>query len=64
MVKKTLFVGAGLLLLIALFAGRDAVSYVSTTVGRVHEKVKSNVPVDFEIERARKDDHQPGAGDP
>lgn len=54
MVKKTLFVGAGLLLLIALFAGRDAVSYVSTTVGRVHAKVKSNVPVDFEIERARK----------
>jgi hypothetical protein len=53
MVKKTLFLGAAVLLLAVLFFGRGAVSYVSTAVGRVQDQVKSNVPVKFEIDRAR-----------
>lgn len=53
MVKKTLFLGAAVLLLAVLFFGRGAVSYVTTAVDRVQDQVKSNVPVKFEIERAR-----------
>jgi len=53
MVKKTLFLGAAVLLLALLFFGRGAVSYVTTAVDRVQDQVKSNVPVKFEIERAR-----------
>ena len=53
MVKKTLFLGAAVLLLAVLFFGRGAVSYVTTAVDRVQDQVKSNVPVKFEIDRAR-----------
>ncbi len=54
MIKKTLFVGAAVLLLGALFAGRGLVSYVTTAVDRVEDQFKSNVPVKFEIERAHR----------
>jgi len=54
MLKKALFVGGGLAILAVLFFGRDAVSYVSTSVAKLHESVKDSVPVEFEIERARK----------
>jgi predicted nucleic acid-binding Zn-ribbon protein len=54
MVKKGLFAAGGLLLLLALFFGRDAFSYMSTTAGWVHRSVKDSVPVQFELERARK----------
>ena len=54
MIKKTLFVGAAVILLMALFAGRGMVSYVTTAVDKVEDQFKSNVPVKFEIERARK----------
>jgi chromosome segregation ATPase len=37
-----------------LFFGRDAVSYVCTSAGRVTDSVRSNVPVEFEIDRARR----------
>ena len=45
MIKKTLFLGAAVLLLAVLFFGRGAVSYVTTAVDRVQDQVKSNVPV-------------------
>ena len=54
MIKKTLFVGAAVLLLVALFAGSGMVSYVTTAVDKVEDSFKSNVPVKFEIERARR----------
>ncbi len=54
MIKKTLFVGAAVLLLVALFAGRGMVSYVTTAVDKVEDQFKSNVPVKFEIERAHR----------
>ena len=54
MLKKGLLVGGGSALLLALLFGRDVYSYVATTVGWVHDSVKSNVPITFELERARK----------
>ena len=54
MIKKTLVAVGGLSLLMVLFFGRDAVSYVRTSFGWVRDSVKSQVPVEFEIERARR----------
>lgn len=54
MIKKTLVTAAGLALLSVLFFGRDAASYVFTSVGWVKDSVKSQVPIEFEIERARR----------
>lgn len=53
MIKKTLFVGAAVLLLVVLFTGTSVVSYVTTAVDKVEDQFKSSVPVKFEIERAR-----------
>jgi chromosome segregation ATPase len=53
MIKKTLFVGAAVLLLVTLFAGSGMVSYVTTAVDKVEDQFKRNVSVEFEIERAR-----------
>ena len=54
MIRKTLITaGVGLLLLTLLF-GKDAVSYIGTSVGWIHESVRRHVPVEFELERARK----------
>ncbi|MHB1037787.1 MAG: hypothetical protein ACYC35_08010 [Pirellulales bacterium] len=53
MVKKLLILAGGLFLLGALFFGRDALSYIGTTVGWVKNSVKDSVPIEFEIERAR-----------
>ncbi len=53
MIRKTLVAVGGLSLLMVLFFGRDAASYVRTSFGWVKDSVKSSVPVEFEIERAR-----------
>lgn len=54
MIRKSLIGGAVLAMVAGLFFGRDAFSYVSTSFGWFRQTVKSSVPVDFEIERARK----------
>ena len=54
MIKKTLIVAGGLGALSVIFFGRDAVSYVSTSVCKVKDSVTDNVPIDFQIDRARK----------
>jgi hypothetical protein len=54
MIKKSLVAVGGLSLLMVLFFGRDAASYVRTSAGWVKDTVKSSVPVEFEIERARR----------
>ncbi len=54
MLKKSIFAAAGVFLLSALFFGRDAVSYVGTSIGWFKDSIKASVPVEFEIERARK----------
>jgi chromosome segregation ATPase len=53
MVKKGLFAGGAVLLLLGLLFGRDAFSYASTSLGWVRESVRESVPISFEIERAR-----------
>ncbi len=54
MIKKTLVTVGGLGLLTVLFFGWDAASYVRTSFGWVKDSVKSSVPIEFEIERARR----------
>jgi chromosome segregation ATPase len=53
MIKKSIIGGAVAVLLAGLLFGRDAWSYVSTSAGWVKDSVKSSVPMEFEIERAR-----------
>jgi chromosome segregation ATPase len=42
------------MLLAGLLFGREAVSYVTTSAGWMHQTVKDAVPIEFELERARK----------
>jgi hypothetical protein len=53
MLKRALIAGGGVLLLAALVGGRDAVSYISTSMGWVQQTMKDSVPIEFELERAR-----------
>lgn len=53
MIKRTLLVGAGVLLLAGLLVGRDTISYVRTAWTRVHTSAKDTIPVSFELDRAR-----------
>ncbi len=53
MIRKSIIGGAVAVLLAGLLFGRDAWSYVSTSAGWVKDSVKSSVPMEFEIERAR-----------
>lgn len=53
MLKKLLVVGGGVALLLALFFGADACSYVSTSVDWVRQSAKEAIPVEAEINRAR-----------
>lgn len=54
MLKKGLLAGGGLLLLLGLFLGRDAVSYVGQAWGQGKQAVVDSVPVQFELGRAHK----------
>jgi len=54
MLKKGILASGALLLLLGLFFGRDAFSYVATTAGWIHNSVKDSVPVEFELQRAHK----------
>ena len=54
MIRKVLL-GVGVLFVVGLLLfGRDAASYVSTSVGYVKDSVKQSVPVEFQIDRARR----------
>lgn len=54
MCKKIAMAATGLCLVLGLFFGRDAASYVGTSVGWVKDSVKDAVPPEFELERARR----------
>jgi len=54
MIKKLVFAGSGILLMGLLFFGHDAVSYVRTSAGYVTDSVRNTVPIEFQIERARR----------
>jgi len=53
MVKKGLFAGGAVLLLLGLLFGRDGFSYAATSLGWVRQSVSDSVPVGFELQRAR-----------
>jgi len=52
--KKLVVVGGAAVLLLGLLFGREACSYIRTSAGWVKQTVKENVPVEFELERARR----------
>jgi len=54
MCKKLIYTAGGLAIVSVFLFGRDAASYVATSVGWVKDSVKESVPVEFEIDRARK----------
>jgi chromosome segregation ATPase len=53
MLKKSLLVGGAVVLLLGLFFGRDACSYLTTSSRWVKDSVTNNVPIEFQINRAR-----------
>ena len=53
MLRKAIYGTVGLCLLGGLVFGRDAFSYFRTSCASVREAIKSEVPIDFEIARAR-----------
>jgi hypothetical protein len=53
MIKKALMGMVGLGLATVFLFGRDASSYISTTYHRFTNRVTENVPVEFQIDRAR-----------
>ncbi|MBN1393495.1 MAG: hypothetical protein JW959_00490 [Pirellulales bacterium] len=53
MIKKTLFIGGGAVLVGALLVGRDSLSYVKTTFGYVSDAARQSVPIEFQVDRAR-----------
>ena len=55
MLKKTLIAGAVGLTTLAIVGGRDAWSYLTTSVGWVNQSVRSSVPAEFELERAKRE---------
>ena len=54
MIKKAIVGSMALLLLGAFFFGRDLLSYATTSACWVRDSVTEQVPIEFEIERARK----------
>ncbi|MCH8221770.1 MAG: hypothetical protein IH868_00025 [Chloroflexi bacterium] len=54
MIKITLLVVGGLSLLGVLIFGGNVCSYVTTSAERVRDSVRESVPIEFEIDRARK----------
>lgn len=54
MVRKMVIIAGSVTLLSLFFFGRDAASYVGTSIGWMKDSVKDSVPVEFEIDRARK----------
>ena len=54
MIKKAIIGTALATVLTIVFVGRDAVSYVRTSLGYVKDSVHESVPIGFQIERARR----------
>jgi Mor family transcriptional regulator len=53
MVRKSFYVGGAAVLLLVLLFGGDAWSFVKTGLRNTREAVADNIPVEFQIERAR-----------
>jgi chromosome segregation ATPase len=53
MLKRAILVGTGVCVTSLVLFGRDAASYVKTSYRRVTSTVQDQVPIDFQIDRAR-----------
>jgi chromosome segregation ATPase len=53
MIKNSMYVGGGIVLLLGLLFGSEAVSYARTAFNKTREAVKSNISVEFQLDRAR-----------
>src|SRR3954447_16022303 len=53
MFKRAILVGTGVCVTSLVLFGRDAASYVKTSYRRVTSTVQDQVPIDFQIDRAR-----------
>jgi len=53
MVKKSMYVGGAVVLLLALLFGGDAWSYVQTGWRNTQSAVADNIPIEFQLDRAR-----------
>src|SRR4051812_16324924 len=53
MIRKVLFTGVGLALLVGVVMGTNAKSYVKTGYHRLTNSVNETVPVEFQIDRAK-----------
>lgn len=53
MIRRGILAVGAVMLVSALLFGREAVSYVGTSVGWVKESVRDSIPIEFEIQRAR-----------
>ena len=53
MVKKGILIGVGVLVLLGLLFGREVGSHLKTAASGIRQAVHDNVPVEFEISRAR-----------
>ena len=54
MIKKLIYSGAAAAVLLLFVFGKDCASYVGTTYSWLTDSVRNSVPVEFEIDRARK----------
>ncbi len=54
MVKKVVFAGGCLMILGLLCFGHEAFSYMRTSAGCLKDSVRNSVPIEFQIERARR----------
>jgi phage shock protein A len=54
MIKRALMVGGSLALLGTIVVGRDAFSYVRTVMGYATDAVQEAVPIEFQVDRARR----------
>ena len=54
MVKKVVFAGCGIMIVGLLCFGHEAFSYMRTSAGCLKDSVRNSVPVEFQIERARR----------
>jgi predicted nucleic acid-binding Zn-ribbon protein len=52
-VLKVTLIAVAVLLVLYLFVGREAASYVRTTAGYMTDAVQESIPIEFQIDRAR-----------
>ena len=54
MLKKIIIGGLGTMLVLGFVFGTDTISYLTTSAERVSDSVRDSVPIEFQIDRARK----------